>query len=397
MDRKPAPAPRVLHIIASVDPATGGPIEGLLRIDQALGDSAVREIACLDRPDAPYLRDFPITVHPLGLMLGAWARALPGKRFSFSPRFTPWLAANLGRFDAVVVEGLWNYASVGASLVLPGRATPYFVFTHGMLDPWFRRRYPLKHAAKQLFWWLFEGRLLAGARRVLFTTEQEQRLAGGQFLGFRYRSEVVGYGTQAPPPASPAQARAFRAMIPALGERPYLLFLSRLHEKKGVDVLVKAFARLATDYPDLDLVIAGPGEASLVQSIRALVKVVGLEARIHLPGMVWGDAKWGAMYGCRAFVLASHQENFGIVVAEALACGRPVLISDQVNICDEVANGGAGIVDHDTVEGAERMIRTFLTQSDGETRAMETAALTVFRAHFDVQATARRLTDVLAR
>lgn len=396
MNRKPASATRVLHIIASVDPATGGPIEGLLRIDQALGDSVEREIACLDRADEPYLRDYPIRVHALGMTLPDWARRLPGRRFSYSTRFTPWLKTNLHRFDAVVVEGLWNYASVGAARVLPGQATPYFVFTHGMLDPWFRRRYPLKHAAKQLFWWLFEGRLLAGARRVLFTTGQEQRLAAGQFLGFSYRSEVVGYGTQAPPPASDAQARAFRDRVPALGARPYLLFLSRLHEKKGVDVLVKAFARLAADHPHLDLVIAGPGEAGLVQSIKALIGAVGLEARIHMPGMVQGEAKWGAMYGCEAFVLASHQENFGIVVAEALACGRPVLISDQVNICDEVSRGGAGIVDHDTVEGAERMIRAFLAQSPAETAAMATAAQALFRARFDVQATARRLADVLA-
>lgn len=387
---------RVLHIIASVDPGTGGPIEGILRIDQALAGSVEREIACLDRPDAPCLKDFPIKVHPLGMTLGSWVRFVPGKRFSFSTRFTPWLAANLHRYDAVIVEGLWNYASVGASLVLPGGRTPYFVFTHGMLDPWFRRRYPLKHAAKQIFWWLFEGRLLAGARRVLFTTEQEQRLARGQFPGRAYRSEVVGYGTQAPPPASPAQEAAFHAAVPGLGRRPYLLFLSRLHEKKGVDVLVKAFARIAAEHPGLDLVIAGPGEASLVQSIHALVKTEGLLTRVHFPGLVRGAAKWGAMYGCEAFVLASHQENFGIVVAEALACGRPVLISDQVNICDEVARGGAGIVDHDTVDGAERMIRAFLGQTRAQTKAMTTAAGVVFRANFDVQTTARRLADVLA-
>jgi glycosyltransferase involved in cell wall biosynthesis len=379
-----------------VDPATGGPIEGLLRIDEALGDGAEREIVTLDLPDAQYLKDFPITVHALGLRLGDWAKALPGRRFSFSPHLTPWLSANLHRFDTVVVEGLWNYASVGASLVLPGQRTPYFVFPHGMLDPWFRRRYPLKHLAKQVFWWLFEGRLLAGARRVLFTTDQEQRLALGQFHGHRYRSEVVGYGTRAPPPPTPLQISAFRALVPTLAARPYLLFLSRLHEKKGVDVLVEAFARIAPDHPGLDLVVAGPGESGLVQSIRALVTERGLDARVHLPGMVRGDAKWGAMYGCEAFVLVSHQENFGIVVAEALACGRPVLISDQVNICDEVAKGGAGIVDHDTVEGAERMIRSFLAQSDADTRAMATAARTVFRDHFDVQTTARRLADVLA-
>lgn len=387
---------KVLHVIASVDPASGGPIEGLLRISRALALEQDREVVSFDRPEADYLRDIPIRVHAVGRAPGRLTRWLPRQLRGYSPTFRPWLNANLDRFDVVVVEGLWNHATHGASLALRRRQVPYFVFTHGMLDPWFRRRYPVKHLLKQLSWQLFEGPLLAGARSVLFTTETERRLAVGQFPGFPFACEVVGYGTEAPPTSSAAQEIAFRLAVPGLGERPYLLFLSRLHEKKGIDLLVKAFARLAAEYPDLDLVIAGPGEPAMVATLNALIARTGLSQRVHMPGMIRGDAKWGALYGCEAFVLASHQENFGVVVAEALACGRPVLISDQVNICEEVSQARAGIVDSDTVEGAERMMREYLALPEAQRQAMASAARGLFETSFDVNATARRLADVLS-
>ena len=166
------------------------------------------------------------------------------RRFGYSPLLEPWLKANAHNYHCIIVNGIWDFAAVGAARVLPGLGMPYFVFTHGMLDPWFRRRYRLKHIRKQLFWLFFQGPLLHGARRVFFTTEEERVLARNAFLGFNdYRGEVVGYGTADVGGDKAAQIRAFRASMPALGERPYLLFLSRIHLKKGCDLLVKAFAK----------------------------------------------------------------------------------------------------------------------------------------------------------
>lgn len=379
---------KILHVIASVEMASGGPIEGLLRQVEATRRDCVCEIVSLDPPTRPELSRLSVKVHALGdgrprsTLLGRWG---------YSPTFTPWLRAHSPLYDAIIVNGLWNYASFGASRALPGGPTPYFVFTHGMMDPWFRRTYPLKHMAKQLFWTIGEGRLLAGAESVLFTTEEERLLARGQFAGHRYGESVVGYGTSAPPPSTRAQARAFGAAAPEVGDQPYLLYLSRIHEKKGCDLLIEAFAFAARTQPALQLVIAGPGDPSLIARLQHLAAQSGVADRIHWPGMLAGDAKWGAFHGAEAFILTSHQENFGVAVAESLGCGKPVLISDKVNIWREVADAGAGLVRPDTLEGGIALISGWMAASPEQRQAMASAGRRLFTSAFDINQVAPTL------
>jgi glycosyltransferase involved in cell wall biosynthesis len=381
---------KILHIIASVDPAGGGPIEGVVRQDAACSVAGIlgsREVVTLDPPDAPFLARYPLVVHALGRPRSGsrllWRRAL--EHWRYSAALVPWLRANLGRYDVVIVNGLWNYAAFGAARVLPGGPTPYFVFTHGMMDPWFRVTYPLKHLAKQVFWLMGEGRLLAGARSVFFTCEEERRKARNQFRGYGpYDETVVGYGASAPPPSTPALETAFRAAAPGLGDRPYLLFLSRIHRKKGCDLLIEAFARVADAHPGIDLVMAGPDQSGLRPALEALAEQRGVASRVHWTGPLYGDAKWGAMYGADAFALPSHQENFGIAVAEALGCGTPVLISDQIDIWREIEAAGAGFVGPDTVEGTEAVLRRWLDMDKPDRARAAMAAKTLFSEQFDV-------------
>lgn len=377
---------RLLHLIATVDPASGGPIEGLVRQNEVTRDAVVREVASLDAPDAAFLSAFPMPVHALGTGRGGRF-----SRYGYTPRFVPWLRENAHKYDAVVVHGLWNYVAMGASRVLPGGRTPYFVFTHGMMDPWFRQTYPLKHWLKQMFWWIGEGRVAAGSKRVFFTCEEERRQARGVFLGHRYPEEVVGYGAVNPPAATAAQAKAFQDATPGLQGRPYALFLSRIHRKKGCDLLVEAFARIAKERPDLDLVMAGPDATDWRPELEALAAGLGVADRINWPGPLFGDAKWGAMRGAEVFILPSHQENFGIAVAEALACGAAVLISDKVNIWREVEEGGAGLVAPDNLEGTESLLRRWCALSPEEKDGMRRSARALFEHSFDVRNTAPAL------
>lgn len=387
---------KLLHIIASANPTGGGPIEGILRQNAVLEPhQGAREIVTLDPPDAPFLKDFPIKVHALGLGHPSLAR-LPMSRFGYSPHLTRWLKAHAADYDRIIVNGLWNYASVGAARVLPNLRVPYFVIPHGMMDPWFRAANPTKHLLKQAFWLLFEGRLLSHAEAVLFTTEEEQRLAAGVFWGHDYRGIVSGYGTQAPPAASPEQVAAFRAQAPDLGDRPFLLFLSRIHPKKGCDLLIEAFARCAPDNPELALVIAGPAAEGYKERLLSQAEALGIASRIHWPGMLAGDGKWGAYHSAKAFVLPSHQENFGIVVAEALGCGVPVMITNKVNIWREVQDGGAGIVTDDTVDGIEVGLRRLLSIREAEFCRMRASARAVFERHFDLRGNIQRLLNILA-
>ena len=390
---------RLLHIIGSTDPSFGGPIEGITRqasVLETLGHQ--REIVSLDPPDAGYLAHLPIKVHALGTQgttHDARQSRLPWRYYLYSPKLVPWFRENAAKFDAIIINGIWNYSAFAASRVLPGLGVPYFVFPHGMLDPWFRRAYPVKHMAKQLAWLVSEGPLLSNARSVFFTSEDERILARNQFWGYQYRERVVPYGA-ADVSGDPAQQiAAFHDAVPALDRRPFLLFLSRIHHKKGCDLLLSAFKSIAASYPRLDLVMAGPDQMGLLSGLQRMASDLGISERVHWPGMLRGDTKTGAFRAAEAFVLPSHQENFGIVVAEAMACGKPVLITNKVNIWREIASAGAGLVCQDEAVAVAGMLRDFLTLGDAEKLRMGTAARTCYEARFDASKAAAGFIEIV--
>lgn len=379
---------KILRIIADSNPASGGPIEGTRRFGAVWAEHGHRQdLLTLDAPGETWLTDYPGEI----IALGTPHTRNPLSKYRYSPRMAPWLHEHARDYDAILVSGLWRYQARAAGQALAGGPTPYFVLPHGMLDPWFRKTYPLKHLSKQLSWWWAEGPLLANARAVLFTSEEERRLAEGIFRPWKANGVVIGYGTQDVSGNAEEQKHAFRAEVPALRGRDYLLFLSRIHHKKGCDLLVEAFAKVAGDAPGLDLVMAGPDQVGLVDVLRQQAERLGIGGRLHFPGMLKGDAKTGAFRGAAAFVLPSHQENFGIVVAEALACATPVLISDKVNIWREVAADGAGLVGPDTVEGTQASLAAFLEMDDTARAVMSERARACFRKRFHAEKAAMDL------
>src|SRR5215469_5886411 len=244
---------KLLHVIAGTDPESGGPIEAILRISEILiHDGHQVEVVSLEEEHEVAARKFPFSITGLGY----------GSRpYRFNPRLTPWLRENACRFDAVVLHGLWNYSSFGSWRALAQTSTPYYIFTHGMMDPWFRDKYPLKHVAKQIFWTLAEGRVLRDASAVLFTCEEERVRARNVFKGHPYSERVVLFGTADPEGDPETQKAAFESAFPLLLNRRFLLFLSRIHPKKGCDLIIQAFADLEPELPkDVDVVIAGPDQ-----------------------------------------------------------------------------------------------------------------------------------------
>jgi len=401
---KPQKAPgthgiRVLHVIGSVDPRGGGPIEGVFSSSEVwFRHGHERHIVCLDPPSAPWLREARAPTEAVGLDGGVYAtlrRFIPWLRYGYSPRLAPWLRAHAGGYDAVIVNGLWNYASFGAWRALRDMPVPYFVFTHGMLDPWFNTAYPAKTFFKSIFWRLIEHKVLRDATGVMFTCEEERRLARNSFAPYQAREFVVGYGARDVSGDAAAQRAAFLAKAPATEGRKLILFLSRIHEKKGVDLLVKAFARHAGSHPQYDLAIAGPDQSGLRASLTRLAEALGVARRIHWPGMLTGDAKWGAFRAAEFFVLPSHQENFGIVVAEAMALSKPLVVTNKVNIWREVEMDGAGIVVADDVEGVGDGLRRMLAMTAAQRATMGAAARRAFEERFDLEKNAMNLLDVI--
>ncbi len=327
-------------------PRRDRPIEGVRQYGSRLielGHSV--EVVSLDDPAADFVDAFPLKVHALGPANG---------KYGYNRKLRSWLEARARNYDRVIVNGLWQYHSFAAWCAFRGSGTRYFVFTHGMLDPWFKRHYPLKHLKKMLYWPWAEYRVLRDAEAVLFTSEEERLLARQSFMPYRAREQVVAYGTAAPPPTDARLRSKFLEHHPELQDRHIILFLSRIHEKKGCDMLIEAFAEVAGIDAQSHLVIAGPDQTRWVPHLQELANKLGVADRITWLGMVRGDEKWGAFYSAEVFVLPSHQENFGIAVAEALGCGLPVLISNKVNIWREVDVANAGLVAPDSKTPQQR-------------------------------------------
>ena len=319
-----------------------------------------------------------------------------GARYGYTPRLTAWLKRHARDYDVVIVHGLWNYASWGSWRALRSAPTPYYVFTHGMLDPWFNQAFPVKGMVKSLFWKLFESRVLRDAQGVLFTASEERDLASRSFKPYAARPFVVGLGTRDVTGDPVAQRRAFAEAMPQLHDRRFLLFLSRIHPKKGADLLIEGFARHAALSPDLDLVIAGPDQVGLARELKDLANRLGVGSRVHWPGMLTGDVKWGAFRSAELFALTSHQENFGIAVAEALVVGTPVLITRKVNIWREIEDDGAGIVVIDDVDGVGEGVGRFCTMSPASRALMAERARQCFVRRYDIEVVAARLLRVFA-
>jgi glycosyltransferase involved in cell wall biosynthesis len=345
------------------------------------------EVVTFDDPHLRFVKEFPLPVHALGPSRGF---------YGYNPKLVPWLTAHADGFDAVIINGLWQYNSFGTWRALRKSGVPYFVFTHGMLDPWFKRTYPLKHMKKWLYWPWADYRVLRDAQAVLFTSEDERLLARQSFWLYQAKEHVIAYGTTAPPRDATGLREHFLAAYPQLRDRRVVLFLSRIHEKKGCDLLIRAFASVAAAEPALHLVIAGPDQTGWSAELKRLAQQLGVTDRITWPGMLRGEMKWGAFYSAEIFMLPSHQENFGIAVAEALGCGVPVLISDKVNIWREVRSSNAGMVAPDTQDGACQLLRQWLSLAPDQRRAMGESARNLFGHRFTVDAMATGLLDIVA-
>jgi glycosyltransferase involved in cell wall biosynthesis len=379
---------KVLHIIGSVNPTGGGPIEWIKQIGRAAGEHQT-EIVSLDSPNAPFLAECPLPVFALG----------PGiTKYGYSRRFVPWLRANRSQYDAVVVHGIWHFHSFGAWRALRDSSTPYVVYTHGMLDPWFKKRYPLKHLKKWMFWPWSDYRVLRDAQAVLFTCEEERDLARKSFWLYRSKEVVVNFGTAGIPDDASCQKEAFFAGFPELREKKIALFVGRIHPKKSCDLVIQAFEKvLAKDRSaDWQLVFVGPDGIGWRRELSALAERLGVSSRITWTGMIPDDMKWGALRAAEFFFFPSHMENFGIVVSEALSAGLPTLISNQVNIWREIQADGAGLVADDNLEGACSLLRSYLELPLDRKAAMRRAARFCFERRFEIKKGVETLHVVLA-
>lgn len=343
---------KILRVTATINPESGGVAESILQMARAarLCGHTV-EVVCIDDPDAAFITASDITVHAMGRGL---------LNYRLQPKLLGWLGRHAKNYDAIIIDGIWQFHSVAAHHVLTRMHIPYHVFTHGMLAPWFKHTHPFKHLKKWLYWRIGDFRVLRDARAVLFTCEAERLGARQSFAAYQANEKVVGLGVARQEIDNQQAAEKFLEKFPALRGKKIVLCLCRIHPIKGIDLLIQAFANTLSANQDYHLVIAGPGDADYVNALKQLAMQCGISAQLTWTGMISGDDKTGAYAASEVFMLPSHHENFSLVVVEALSFGLPVLISDQVNIWHEIIDAKAGFSAADTLEGAEALLKKYL-------------------------------------
>jgi len=379
---------KILHLIHSADPESGGPVENIRQMASVyLAHNIQAEVLTLDPPDAPYLGNFPIKVRTLG--------ATYAGKYAYSPKLVSWLRQNHREYDCVIVNGIWQYHSYACWLALHKTETPYVVFTHGMLDPWFKRHYPVKHLKKWLYWPWAEYRVLRDAKVVVFTSEEERTLAPQSFWRYRVNPFVVGYGTRVPKLDLQALRNEFFTRCPDLLNKRLAIFIGRIHPKKGCELLIEAFYRSLAPDPDWHLLIVGPDQVGWQADLVRLSEKFDIKDRITWAGMLRDERKWAALAASEIFVLPSHQENFGIVVAEALACDTPVLISNQVNIWREIQSENAGFVEQDTLSGTIKLLEAWKRLGEAGRSAIRSNCRRCFDRYFDLDRNSSRFIELI--
>lgn len=379
---------RILQVARTLNPANGGTQAAVNQLTRSLSRLGhMVEVVTLDAPSDPWLPKIPTKeLHVMGPGRGAYGHV---------PGLVTRLKAIVDDFDAILVHGIWTYGSRAVSAACRESSTPYFVYTHGALDPWFKRHSPIKHVKKQLYWLLSERRSLSNARAVLFTNEFERDAAYRTFRPYRVMDAVVPIGVEEPPLDRPRQVEAFLSKHPELRGKRIVLFLSRIHPIKGCDLLIEAFARVHHDEDDLRLVLAGPDDSGWTQELQEQCEKLGIASKVIWPGLLQGDLKWGAYAAAEVFALGSHSENFSIVIVEALACGLPVITTDRVKIWHELADGGAAIVSSDTAKGLESSLKRWLATAEVDRQAMATRCRMCYTNHFDADNAARSLINYI--
>lgn len=339
---------RVLHVIPGVAPRDGGPsvaIHAMARGVAALGaDVAVATTNADGDGELPVPVDRDVI--EASVTYRYFRRSLNGD-WKFSLPLTAWLRDNVRRFDVVHVHALFSYATIPSCRLAAHAGVPFILRPLGTLDPWSLRQ---KRWKKTPYLRFVERRHLADAAAVHVTSAQEADAVAA--LGFGGKARLIPLGAElAPERGAPRTARPLR-----------VLYLSRIHEKKGLPLLLDAVARLRRAYPDaVELVVAGRGAPDYEREMHAACDTLGITRAVRFVGHVDGAAKARTFDEADVFVLPSHTENFGIAVAEAMAAGLPVVVSDQVGLAESIQSADAGVVvprDPAAISGAlERLMR----------------------------------------
>ena len=384
---------RVLHVIPSVSPSQGGPSFALPLFAKAAAERGATITVSTTDDDGPGAHlDVPLNQFvpgPGGATCIYFRKNTEAYKVSLG--LARWLRHHVAEYDVVHIHALFSFSSYVAARAARRAGVPYVVRPLGVLNRW-----GMENRRRMLKQWslkLVELPILRSAAAIHYTAEAERREAAGAHPDIAsVRSVVIPIPIESAPRSTLNEAHR---RFPITASRRVILFLSRLHVKKGIELLLRAFAQVRAKFPDALLVVAGNGEPGYVETLRETASRLGCERDVFWPGFVAGEDKTALLASATLFVLPSFSENFGIAAAEALAAGVPCILSDQIAIARDAGQESAAIV----VPCDEAAIATAIGQlleSETVREQLGQAGRAFIARHFSIEAVGATLIELYA-
>jgi glycosyltransferase involved in cell wall biosynthesis len=330
---------RVLHVIPSLSPTSGGPSFALPAMARALSGYDVQVIAAATDDDG---RGKHLSGIPLGKIIpqDGWGAVYFRKQTEFYKCSLPlrsWLRRHVRDYDAVHIHAVFSFASLAAGRAAASAGVPYIVRPLGVLNRWGMEN--RRRLVKALSFRFFDLPMLRKAAAMHYTSRME--LEDAARFGLTNLQRVIPIGMDLTPFDALPPREVFSARFPETASTRNILFLSRIDEKKGIDLLLEGFARIAPARPDIRLVLCGGGDPALTEKLHFQATSLGIGDRVTWAGQVTGELRLAAFSAAEMFVLPSHSENFGIALLEAMAAGLPCLSTDQVALAADAVRDKA--------------------------------------------------------
>ncbi|MBL8292190.1 MAG: glycosyltransferase [Bryobacterales bacterium] len=374
---------RALNVVMHVDPRFGGICATTPDFCRALEETGTWEVATVafreEGECSPFTpADGRLVLLPRGRM--RWLRESALRKR---------LEEEIAAADIVHVHGLWEEHTAEACRLARRHGKPYLISAHGMLDPWAVRQ---KRWKKAIYAALIERRNLLRAACLRAVTPAE--VNDYRLFGIDGRDvTVIPLGVRVP---DRVDAREFLQRYPALTGKRLVLFLGRLHRKKGLDLLCRAWLGVRRRVPEAHLVLAGPVAEDSRQLLESLIRETAIGDTVTLPGMLSGGLKWSALAAATVFVLPSYSENFAVAISEAMAVGCPVVVTRQCNR-PEVAEAGAGWVIEPDVAQLEDKLVGALSLNESERVRVGGHGVRLVGKRYSWQAIGAQTADVYSR
>lgn len=382
---------KVLHVIPSVASVRGGPSFAIFAMVKALREQGIEAEIATTNDNGPNLLEVPLNQRIEYEQVPVWffprfsPKAASVREFAFSSQLTRWLWQNVDEYDLLHIHAIFSYPSTAAKAIARFKRIPYIVRPGGHLCEWSLQQGAAK---KQLYLTLIKRNHLDHCQGIHYTTEQEQQESS--LLGLQAPGFVLPHGLSLPE-AIPDARYKLRQLLNVPDDEPVILFMSRLHPKKGLDYLIPALGKLA--HQRFSFVLAGSGSPEYEADVDALLVSAGIRDRTYLSGFVEGAKKDLLLQGADFFALTSHSENFGVAVLEAMAASLPVIVTPGVALASVVNQHQVGCVVQQDIAAISTAIDYCLNHPQ-QAKKMGNCARQLIREHYSWESVSAKLVKV---